>query len=51
MKVGDEVVAYARVVEVKGKKNVVEVVAKVQENVVLEGTFYCFVLDKHVLDK
>lgn len=51
VKVGDEIVAHAKVVEVKGKKNVVEVVAKIQENVVLEGTFYCFVLDKHVLDK
>ncbi len=50
VRVGDEVIAHARVVKVEGKKNVVEVIARVGGKVVLEGIFYCYVLDKHVLD-
>lgn len=50
VKVGDEIIAHAKVVEVKGRKNIVEVVARAQGNIVLEGIFYCYILDKHVLD-
>ena len=51
VKVGDEIIAHAKIVKVEGKKNIVEVTAKVGEEVVLVGTFHCYVLDKHVLDK
>ncbi len=50
VKVGDEIVAEAKVVEEKGKEKIVDVTAKVGEKVVLKGKFYCYVLDKHVLD-
>ncbi|RLI76182.1 thioesterase [Archaeoglobales archaeon] len=50
VKVGDEIIAHAKVVEVKGKKNLVEVIVRVQDNIVLEGIFHCYVLDKHVLN-
>ncbi len=47
---GDEVVAHAKVIEDKGKEKVVEVTAKVADKPVLKGVFYCYVLEKHVLD-
>jgi len=50
VKVGDEVVAHAKVIKDKGKEKVVEVTAKVVDNPVLKGVFYCYVLEKHVLD-
>ncbi len=50
VKVGDVVVANAEVVEKEGKKHVVKVEAFVGETKVLEGTFYCYVLEKHVLE-
>jgi len=49
VRVGDEVLASAEIVETKGKKRVLEVVASVGEAVVLRGTMTAFVLDDHVL--
>ncbi|MDK2982943.1 MAG: hypothetical protein PWP19_421 [Thermococcaceae archaeon] len=50
VKVGDELLAKAKVGEDQGKKKVVfvEVFNQNQEKV-LEGKFYCYVLEKHVL--
>ncbi|MCB9598751.1 MAG: thioesterase family protein [Sandaracinus sp.] len=50
VKVGDTVIAQAEVRETKGKKRVIEVVARVGEREVLAGTMTAFVLEKHVLD-
>ena len=50
VKVGDEILAYAKVVKDEGRKKIVHATAKVDDKVVLEGDFYCYVLDKHVLD-
>jgi acyl-coenzyme A thioesterase PaaI-like protein len=49
VRVGDEVIASAKVIEEKGKKRVIEVSAKVGERAVLAGTLTAFVLDAHVL--
>lgn len=46
---GEELEATARVVEEKGKKRIVECVVS-NGKVVFEGTFTCFVLERHVLD-
>ena len=51
VRVGDRVVAVATVEETKGKKHSVRVDARVDSHTVLEGTFTCFVLDHHVLDR
>ncbi len=46
----DEVVlAEARIKEQKGKKQVVDVIVFRDSETVFEGTFTCFILDKHVL--
>jgi acyl-coenzyme A thioesterase PaaI-like protein len=50
VRVGDTVVATARTQEVKGKKHIVAVDVARGEDRVFQGTFTCFVLDKHVLD-
>ncbi len=50
VKVGDEVIASAKVTEEKGKKRVLAVSAKVGDTEVLAGTMVAFVLEKHVLD-
>lgn len=51
VKVGDELVAKAKVIEDQGKKKLVSVeVFNQNEEKVLEGTFYCYVLEKHVLE-
>jgi len=50
VRVGQRVVAEARVVEEKGKKRVVSVAARADGTTVLEGTLTAFVLDRHVLD-
>ena len=50
VQVGQVVEALAEVTETKGKKQVVAVVARVMERVVLTGTLTAFVLEKHVLD-
>ena len=48
VKVGEEIVATAKVVEVDGRKRKVEVEAWTDKKV-LEGVMYCYVPEKHVL--
>ena len=50
VKVGDTVVAAARTEAVNGKKHIVAVDVSRGHDLVFQGTFTCFVLDKHVLD-
>ena len=50
-RVGDRINLTARLNAEKGRKREVEVVGHVGDTLVFEGTFTCFVLDKHVLDK
>jgi acyl-coenzyme A thioesterase PaaI-like protein len=49
-RLGDRVRLSAKVGAEKGRKREVEVVGRVGDTLVFEGTFICFVLDKHVLD-
>ena len=49
--VGEVVEAEAERAEVKGRKHVVKVSARVGDRVVFDGTFTTFVLDRHVLDR
>jgi uncharacterized protein (TIGR00369 family) len=49
VRVGEALVAEARVETTKGKKRVVPVTVKREGEAVFEGTFSCFVLDRHVL--
>jgi predicted thioesterase len=51
VRVGDTVVASARVSAEKGKKRVIEVSAQVGDREVLAGTMTAFVLDQYVLDQ
>lgn len=51
VRVGEVVDAEAERLEVKGKKHVVRVAARVGDRVVLEGVFTTFLLDAHVLDR
>lgn len=46
---GDEVIAYATVKEVEGKKRKVEVEVKRGEEIVFVGEFLCVVPERHVL--
>ena len=48
--VGDVVTATASVIESKGRKHIVEAVARVGDRDVFTATFTTFVLDQHVLD-
>jgi len=50
VRVGETVVARARVQEVKGKKYWVSVSVSKDDIEVFQGMFTCFVLDKHVLE-
>lgn len=51
VKLGDEMIAKAEVQEDLGKKKIVFVeVFNQKGEKVFEGTFYCYVLDKHVLE-
>ncbi|AHF81020.1 Hypothetical protein TES1_1644 [Thermococcus paralvinellae] len=51
VKVGDELLAKAKLVEDLGRKKVVHVEVFNQRNEkVLEGKFHCYVLEKHVLE-
>lgn len=51
VKVGDELLAKAKVEEDQGKKKIVFVeVFNQKGEKVLEGKFYCYVLEKHVLE-
>lgn len=48
----EEVIANAKITDSKGKKNIVNVIVTNQKNeLVFEGDFICFVLDKHILSK
>ncbi len=47
--VGDDIVAKAKVQEIKGKKYWVSASVKKGEETVFQGMFTCFVPDKHVL--
>lgn len=49
VKVNETVIAEAKVTERAGKKQPVSVSVKRGKDVVFEGTFTCFVLEKHVL--
>lgn len=49
VKLGETVIAEAKVKEVKGKKHTVAVTVVRETVPVFEGTFTCFVLDVHVL--
>ncbi len=51
IRVGERVLVKAELQEAKGKKRQVEVTAHVGATRVLEGTFTCFVLEQHVLNK
>lgn len=51
VRLGDTVVAEATRAKTKGRKHVVEVVARVGDTEVFTGTFTTFVLDHHVLDR
>jgi uncharacterized protein (TIGR00369 family) len=51
VRAGARVLASARVTETKGKKRIVEVAATVDGDPVFEGTFTCFVLEQHVLER
>jgi acyl-coenzyme A thioesterase PaaI-like protein len=51
VRVGEEVVAEARVTSTDRRKRAIEVVARVGEREVLAGTMAAFVLDRHVLDR
>lgn len=50
VKVGDEMIAEAKVVGEEGRKNSVFVKVFVEDREVLEGNFICLVLDRHVLE-
>jgi len=51
VKLGDELLCEARVVEDKGKKKTVKVEGFVNKEKVFEGTFYTVVPEKHVLER
>ena len=51
LKSGDSILAEAKVREKAGKKQIVEVVVSVEEEEIFKGSFTCFVLEKHVLEK
>jgi len=47
---GDQVLAHAKTVAANGRKHEVHVEATVGSTAVFEGTFTCFVLERHVLE-
>lgn len=50
VRVGDRVLADARTLDIRGKRQEVRVEATVNSEKVFEGTFTCFVLERHVLE-
>lgn len=50
VRVGERLVARATVTEAKGKKRTVNCTVETDRRV-FEGTFTCFVLEKHILDQ
>jgi len=49
VKAGESVYAQANVTSVSGKKQMVSVTVKREDEVVFKGDFSCFILEKHVL--
>jgi acyl-coenzyme A thioesterase PaaI-like protein len=50
VKIGEPMIASAKVAEEDGKKRIVNVEVKVKEKLVLKADLTCFVLDNHVLN-
>jgi len=50
VRVGDRMIASAQTVDVQGRRREVRVEAAVKSEKVFEGTFTCFVLERHVLE-
>jgi uncharacterized protein (TIGR00369 family) len=50
VRVGERLLAAARVETIEGKKRVVPITVEREGEKVFEGTFSCFVLEHHVLD-
>ncbi|MBT8468115.1 MAG: thioesterase [Myxococcales bacterium] len=50
VRVGDRIIASAQTLDAKGRKREVRVEAAVKSEKVFEGTFTCFVLERHVLE-
>jgi acyl-coenzyme A thioesterase PaaI-like protein len=50
VKIDESVFAEAKIISSKGKKYIVAVAVKRESDVVFQGEFTCFVLEKHVLD-
>ncbi len=50
VRVGEEMIAVARIIETRGKKRTVSVRVEAGGRPVLEGMFTAFVLERHVLD-
>jgi uncharacterized protein (TIGR00369 family) len=50
VKTGDKMIAKAFLIKTEGKKNTVEVEINVNDKKVFSGVFYCYVIEKHVLD-
>ncbi len=46
----DTIYAEAKVIDIKDKRRIVSVTAKVEDREVFKGTFTCYVLEQHVLD-
>lgn len=51
VKIGDIMVADAKLGQTNKNKQIVEVSVFVEKTTVFSGTFSCFILDKHVLDR
>ena len=51
LRAGDTIYAEAKVTESHKKKRIVSVSVNLEDREVFKGTFTCFVLEKHVLDK
>lgn len=51
VKVGDTMIAEAKVTTIDGKKSQVNVEVKVEDKRVFIGLFTCYTLEKHLLDK
>ncbi len=50
VKINESLYAEAKVISSDGKKHIVTVVVKRENDAVFSGEFTCFVLEKHVLD-
>ena len=51
VQVGQRMVATAKIASNSGKKRTVQVEVKAADTIVMTGTFTCFVLPRHVLDR